>query len=63
VTSGVEKHLQDRLALLGVLEVVTVEVAGEGSLLEFVSHGSTLRKGAPGIKRTEVVRRVALKGR
>ena len=41
-TAGLKEHLQDRLALLGVLELVVLEVAREGLLLELVIHESTL---------------------
>ena len=44
VAAHPEEHVEDRLALLGVLEVVVLEIAGESLLLEIVGHGITLRE-------------------
>ena len=42
VPGRLDEHLEDRLALLGVLEVVLLEILRERSLLDLVGHGATV---------------------
>ena len=56
VPSGVEKLVYDRVALLRVLEIVLVEIAGQRFSLGLVRHSATLMEGRCAIKQRGWIR-------
>ena len=47
VTFGVEKGFEDLISLLGVLEVVVLEIPRQGFALDFVRHLANVGKADP----------------
>ena len=46
VTPGLEEDVQDQIPLPGLLQIVLIEVAGQGLALDFVGHSGNLSEPA-----------------